>query len=155
VGLISNSQVELDWPETAQHCSIYQQPAAHHVSLFMVAPIQIPSFIAALGFSVHAAFSPYYETGLGMYFAPAYFSMVAYVFSAFIFRKVWTWPWMGTITVFFVVINAIFPPMPEHFGALTAFARILITTECIACIVIFCLMRQTKTKTWFFEKPRS
>ena len=105
--------------------------------------------IAALSFLVHAAFTPFYETGTSKLFSPILFITISCFFIAVTFRKLWAWSWVFAASWSFVLISIAFPPMPEHYGSYTFLARVIVGFEVAACVVVFLCMRHPHVKNWF------
>jgi len=106
---------------------------------------------AALAFVVHTFFAPFYETGIKVFLAPIFFILFAGLYVAVFLRKAWGWRRASLFSAIWVVINLLFPPMPEHFGTMTTFARLLISIEILACSAIFLLMRSPSIRNWLHD----
>lgn len=109
------------------------------------------SFIAAaFFFFLHAILAPFYETGFSIYLSPFLFIALSFSYISFIRRKKWSWAIAIHTSCWVVIINIIFPPMPENFGELTSLARLIVSIEVVSCFFIFLGMLNKKTKLWFY-----
>lgn len=108
--------------------------------------------LAAASFVVHAGFTPFYEVGMTRFFSPLFFFLYATVFLTFALQNNWARKWVLLTALIFPIINVVFPPTPEFFGAYTLFARVLVSVESVVCICIFFLIQCPRVKNWWVAR---
>lgn len=89
-----------------------------------------------------------------IFLSPLIFMANAMLFVAVAFRRRWAWRWVFMWSWIYVLISVVFPPMPEEFGALTGFARVLVGLEVATCLVMFFCMRHSSVKAWFNDQRK-
>jgi hypothetical protein len=114
--------------------------------------LQVTTVLAVLAFSVHAAFTQWYETGTSRYIAPLLAMAFAAGLVAFLLRKPWSWRVAGAIAATTVGLNLLFWPEAKHFGKNLSFAQYLIGVEVALSAIIGICMLMPSTKRWFNGK---
>jgi drug/metabolite transporter (DMT)-like permease len=112
--------------------------------------------VLAIGaFLMHAAFTQFYETGLGLVLAPIMALGVVAVLVAFLRRRPWSWRWVLWLCILFIAINLAFLPQQEHFGSFLTLARALVGLEVGACAIILAFMLHPESKGRFHASSAS
>ena len=111
--------------------------------------------LAIAAFLVHAGFTQFYETGLGLVLSPVIALGVVALLVAFLRRRPWSWRWVLWWSVLFIAINLAFLPQQEHFGSFLTVARVLVGLEVGACAFILAFMLHPESKGRFHGSSAS
>jgi len=71
-------------------------------------------------------------------------------------RTKWTWKVLPYLTFASIVVATVFFPTTETYGTATSTAKILTIAELGACtVILLSVLKDKKTKSWFFRAAES
>lgn len=97
-----------------------------------------------------------YETGAFIFTAPTINISLALLLALFMRRTKWTWQVLPYLTFASIVVATAFFPTTETYDTATSTAEILTITEIGACtIILLSILKDKRTKNWFFREAES
>ncbi|MDM4768542.1 hypothetical protein [Pelomonas sp. SE-A7] len=112
--------------------------------------LRIACSLYVVALAIMGALAVGYESGIWRLLNPALTLLIILVAMLFMRRVPWTWTYMRWISFYGVLINTLFFPDPEYYGALVWPARLGASFEiATSAVILWSLFFRPETRLWF------